>query len=574
MQVLRLWLRQNGGIMHKREWSSGSSGLFEVTKNRVNICLLAVCTALLLGSCGVNLPDVNEPSSFEEGSAVTPEDSSAVISEAASPDAEEEEQTQPAQSSVTAASVSEDITQTEESKVPEVPLDGNQYTMNLTLDTDADTIGGTETVVVQNTSDDTWNELCFRDYSSLFTIGGDSGYYADGAVSEISGMKDVTKNMNLQIKRDPGDVSVVYMSMPVPMKPGDIRVISFDFLSYIPVLESRYGYMNGVYNLGNFYPVLAVYEDGAWSTEEYFLWGECFYSVVSDFEVVLTVPHNYDVISSGLSSLYTSSDQEDVWRIDADRVRDFALIIGTDYGVVSGIVDGITINCYYRDGDTAWGEEALEAAVTAVKVFSETFGLYPYPELDIAETYIDAGGMEYPNLVMINESFGNYAEMDSRLKIYVVHEAAHQWFYGIVGDNQYTQAWLDESFASYSELVYKETFLDESEIMYEVDMLEDSMESEGIPNAAEEYYVNKSYSEFDSDQAYTYTVYYRGEVFLYRLREAMGTELFNTALKDYVGRYSLKVAQTEDFTAVITEYAGDNADVMALLAKYIRPDDA
>jgi hypothetical protein len=53
----------------------------------------------------------------------------------------------------------------------------------------------------------------------------------------------------------------------------------------------------------------------------------------------------------------------------------------------------------------------------------------------------------------------------------------------------------------------------------------------------------------------------------------MGTELFNTALKDYVGRYSLKVAETEDFTAVITEYAGDNADVMALLAKYIRPAD-
>lgn len=560
-----------GEIMHRSTWISGTSGIREITIYKVGIGLLGICAALLLSSCGSNLPEAYELSLFEEGTSITSDGSSAFLSDPSAPDADES--VQAAESSAAVASDSTGSAQTEESKVPEVPLDGIHYTMDLTLDTDTNTIGGRETVVVHNNSNDTWNELCFRDYSSLFTIGGDSGYYADGAVSEISGMKDLTKNMNLQIKRDSGDVSVVYMSMPVPMKPGESRVISFDFLSYIPVLESRYGYMNGVYNLGNFYPVLAVYEDGAWSTEEYFLWGECFYSVVSDFEVVLTVPHNYDVISSGLSSLYTSSDQEDVWRIDADRVRDFALVIGADYDVASGTANGITINCYYRDGNTEWGEEALEAGITAVEVFSKTFGLYPYPELDIVETYIDAGGMEYPNLVMINESFGNYAEKDSRLKIYVVHEVAHQWFYGIVGDNQYTEAWLDESFASYSELVYKETFLEASEIQYEVDMLEDSMESEGIPNEAEEYYVNKSYSEFDSDQAYTYTVYYRGEVFLYRLREAMGTELFNKALKDYVGRYSLNVAETEDFTAVITEYAGDNEDVKALLAKYIRPDD-
>src|SRR5664280_759815 len=52
----------------------------------------------------------------------------------------------------------------------------SQYSLNLTLDTDSHTIGGSETVIVYNDSEDTWNKLCFRDYPSLFAPGGGSGY--------------------------------------------------------------------------------------------------------------------------------------------------------------------------------------------------------------------------------------------------------------------------------------------------------------------------------------------------------------------------------------------------------------
>ena len=62
----------------------------------------------------------------------------------------------------------------------------------------------------------------------------------------------------------------------------------------------------------------------------------------------------------------------------------------------------------------------------------------------------------------------------------------------------------------------------------------------------------------------------RGEIFLFRLREAMGKDVFNMAMQEYVGEYSLKVATTNDFEAVIKKYAGENPDVAALLAKYLR----
>ena len=448
----------------------------------------------------------------------------------------------------------------------------NKYTLVLTLDMVNNSIGGTETVTVKNSSEDTWNELCFRDYPSLFTPDGGSGYDCDGAVTALGDIEDLTNNSSLSFFRDPKDISVVYMPLSVPIKAGESRTIKFNFTAYVPELAGRYGYYNDVYNLANFYPVLAVYENSGWVTEKYFLRGECFYSIVSDYEAAISVPDDCKVISSGISQKKAISGKNAVWHIKADNIRDFALVIGSDFEVVSDSVEGITVNSYFMYGDESRGETMLNAGTAAVEAFNKKYGKYPYSEFDIVETYLDAGGMEYPNLVMISSNLGNYSARDSYLSIVVAHETAHQWFYGLVGDNQYTEAWLDESFASFSEIIYKETFTDAAEIERQADTLEESLESEGIPLTAEDYYINLPYSEFDSDQAYTYSVYDRGELFLYRLREAMGSYTFDMAIKEYVADYSFKVADTADFEAVIRKYADGNPEAAALLSKYLRQD--
>ena len=532
--------------------------MHQIKNRKVYLCLIVILLLLFTVSCS-SLPAVSAGSSADVTAASLPlegsTDSSALTLE-------------------TTADIlqSAKVTAGEEPTPAEEIPSGNQYNMALTLDIENHSIGGTETVIVQNNSGDTWNELCFRDYPSLFTADGQSGYDSNGSISDISGMRDLTKDSSLTFARDAEDVSVVYVSLSVPLKAGESRKIQFDFTAYVPALKSRYGYSESVYNLANFYPILAVYENGGWNTEKYFLWGECFYSIVSDYQVTLTVPSGYTMISSGLCAMSASTDEETTWSISAADVRDFAVVTGLGFDVTSKSVDGVRVNSYYLNGDKSQGEASLDAATAALAVFNETFGDYPYPELDIVETYLDSGGMEYPAIVMIRESLSDSTDKGSYLKIVVAHEVAHQWFYGMVGDNQYREAWLDESFASYCELVYMETFTDRKDIQYEVDNLEASLESEGIPQTKEDYYINRSYDEFESDTAYTYTVYMRGEVFLYRLREAMGTDAFNTAMKEYVAEYTFQVASTDDFQAVINKYAKDNPDVQALLAKYIKED--
>lgn len=451
-----------------------------------------------------------------------------------------------------------------------VPENGNKYIMDLTLDTENKSIGGTMTVIVRNTSSDTWDKLVFRDYPSLFTPDTDSGYPADGRITDIGEIRDITESETLDYSRSGEDVSVLNVFLQTPLVSGDMRKITFSFTAYIPNAGKRYGHMNNIYNIANFYPVLAVYEDGAWSTEKYFDMGECFYSVVSDYEVTVSAPSGMTVITSGKTTRITPSGSSRIWTIFAPVVRDFALVAGSDFEVVSEDADGIAVNSYYSDGDINSGEEALDAGVKAILAFENEFGKYPYPEIDIVLTYLDAGGMEYPNLVMISNVLEAEFGDDSLLKIVVAHEVAHQWFYGMVGDNQFTEAWLDESFASYSELVYKETYLSDEEIGAEIDDMEAALDPEGIDIEPGNYYINLPYDEFKGPFVYVSCVYWRGEVFLYRLKEAMGEDAFREAIKAYFKDYSMKIATTEDFIQGITKYAPDNQEVEQLLQKYLK----
>lgn len=528
-----------------------------------NIFSPTVETAGQAASAGTTDQETSGKSASETSGVPAPETAAAPVQESAAAPSE------------TAAITAGPSATTEPSPTaaPEPAVPGNQYTMNLTLDTAANTIGGTERVVIQNDSDDDWDKLCFRDYPSLFTKGGKSGYDTDGAVSDISHMRDITNNMDLIVYRDTEDLSVVYVQLGIPLKAGESRTVEFEFTAHVPELGSRFGYTDGIYNLGNFYPVLSVYENGGWSTEKYFSYGECFYSVVSDYRITLSVPLNYRVISSGLSSMNTVSGGRALWTVNAPRVRDFAMIAGEDFEVVSDAIDGVTVRSYYMNGDEYRGRTALQAGLDSVRAFNAAFGEYPYPELDIVETYLDALGMEYPNIVMISESVtnneGSVHGSFSRLENVIAHEIGHQWFYGLVGDNQFTEAWLDESFASYSEWVYEELFLDKGTLDYHMFILSDSLEPETNLYPDDYFCINKRYDEFGSDHEYVYAVYKNGAVFLYRLRDAMGPEAFDQAMHAYVAGNMYNVATTEAFSELFLTKAGENGDVAALFQKYL-----
>lgn len=461
----------------------------------------------------------------------------------------------------------------------EIPQDERfHYDMALTLDPSNNTVSGHVVASFFNTSDKAWDELCLRDYASLFKDSQTSGVQgSDGALTEITNIKVGADDVTM--RRD-DDVSVVWFPLSKPLQPKEEMTMSYDFTAKIPSLKDRFGVYNDVYNVTNFYPILAVYTEDGWSHEKFYNMGECFFSEVSDYNVMLTVPSEYKILSTGTETKTDVQGDKTTYTLSAPCVRDFVFCASKSFKFFEGDYKDTHIRVVYDEAHPASSEmddcaqASLKAAQDSLAAFGEAFGEYPYPELDIILAPIEAGGMEYPNLIICTaESFycmkNSYESIPfEQMSIVVAHEIGHQWFMGIVGSNSGMEPWLDESFASYTEIVYAEylgltgqydhyskKYMDLSSTA-----IHDSLKSmDQIP-------INRSYYSFSSENAYVYAAYEIGKQALYQMEECIGREEFHAIIREYVHRNAFTNSTEDRFFEVLFECAGqDNQELNALV---------
>ena len=134
------------------------------------------------------------------------------------------------------------------------------------------------------------------------------------------------------------------------------------------------------------------------------------------------------------------------------------------------------------------------------------------------------GGMEYPTIVFSEPS-----------RITMAHELAHQWFYGVVGNDQYHEPWLDESFATWAMRLPFDPRKGCSGISW--------------PSAKASFTNDMSYWDTHRDQYWL--VYFGGACMLANLSKRFGHERFLRIVGRYVTRHHLDIARTEDFKAAI-----------------------
>lgn len=440
----------------------------------------------------------------------------------------------------------------------------------------------TETVSIHftNTSGDVWERVCLRDFAPSNQAVA-NGYYADPDDSDYPAASSILavrggggQALDFEVQADP---SVVFVTLPEPLQPGQRTSVTVDYQAVVPLGGERLSWsqMGGLDDydqnticLSQAYPMLAEYLDDGWNTAPYFTDGECFYSKCADYRITLRLPETYTVISSGDEV----QNADGTWTLTAENMRDLAVIAGNAYDVLTADAGGVTVRswfCSARDEDREAGELCLQAAVDAVNAYMEKWGAYPYGTLDVVQAYYNYGGMEYPGMVRISDSYAS--DLDSEreaLKLDVAHEVAHQWFYAVVGNDQYRQAWLDESFAVLGELTYQ-SYLGASED--ELAARVDELAAADVP----ERYIDLRYDQYVSDQTggtdYVNAVYRRGPAFLWQLRAAMGADSFDAFLHDWYTGHQFAEVTTADFRAALERAAGENADVTALAAEYLSP---
>ncbi len=343
-----------------------------------------------------------------------------------------------------------------------------------------------------------------------------------------------------------------------PLEPGAGIELEIDFALEAPT-EAHYGYRQfGYYDevlaLPNAYPLVPVYDDEGWNVELPPTYGDAIYSETAFYTVRVTAPAEMTLVASGTcDSPALKAGEDATWMCVAAPMRDFNLVLGADYGMESRAVEGVTVNSVFPAGQQRGGERILDWAAESMRVFNARFGPYPFTELDVVATPTDAGGIEYPGMVVINEEF--YASPSNYAEWVVVHEVAHQWWYSLVGNDQVDEPWLDEALTQYSTLLYFEDRYGASvaeallERMFQrpYEDLKKSGEDlpAGLPVAA---YEEKDYGR---------VVYRKGPLYFHALRQEVGDENFSDILRTYFASHRYGVATAEDWLAAVETVVGD-----------------
>ncbi|WP_405962629.1 M1 family metallopeptidase [Streptomyces sp. NBC_00723] len=311
--------------------------------------------------------------------------------------------------------------------------DRARYDVALRSDADGSHWTGRQRVSFRNASDRPLREVYLRLWGNGEDTCGTPGAPAPVVVSRVAG-------------GTPGlpavECTALRIALPKPLARGARTAVAFDVSITVPERNARFGREGAHRFLGNALPVLAVHDAKGWHLDPYVALGESFYALTSDFRVRLDHPSALKVPTTGHTRTLPGGPGRTVTLGVADRVRDFAWAAGPFRTAAQTTPGGVRVKSYWAADTPAAGVRLTRAdAVAAIDRFGREFGRYPYGEVDLVMTPGFGGGMEYPGLVLLGTTEEGGA---------VVHELAHQWWYGIVGNDEYTSPWLDESFAQYA----------------------------------------------------------------------------------------------------------------------------
>jgi hypothetical protein len=396
-----------------------------------------------------------------------------------------------------------------------------RYSLDLAYDADRFALAGDERIALRNTGTAQLSEVWLRTWANAF--GGCDRRFVD---------VDVTSGGEAGEQRR--DCTALEVRLAEPLEPGAETTIGLRIEVRAPPRPDRFGRFDGAAYFGNALPLLAVADMDGWSLRPYTFRGESFYSLAADWELRLRLPDGVRAATTGA---------EEGGTIRAEAARDFMIVAGP-LRETSGRAGGVRVRHWATAADGSGARRAIAVARHALSAFGRWYGPYGREELDIVAgpRSVSRGAglaMEYPELVISPASFGILG-----------HEIAHQWWYGIVGNDEYVEPWLDESFANYSVFRLGGRFA-------------------RCPPRPFRPPLTASMADFEraGGDAYVRVVYHGGPCSLRILERALGRPGFTALLRRVVREHRDGVLTTSTFGDAVRDAAPAGVDADALLRR-------
>ncbi len=252
------------------------------------------------------------------------------------------------------------------------------------------------------------------------------------------------------------DRTVMEVPLDRPIAPGATANIQIAWSARVPRTFARTGTIGNFYFIGQWFPKIGVLEDTGWNCHQFHSATE-FFSDFGAYDVRLTVPNGWIVGATGVErERRDEPDGTTTHRYVQDDVHDFAWTTSPEYVERHATFEHpslprVDMRLLLQPEHAAQAERHFAATRAALKYYGEWFGAYPYGHITIVDPawQSDAGGMEYPTLFTAGSRW-LAPEGVTRPEGVTIHEAGHQFWYGIVASNEFEYAWMDEGFNTFS----------------------------------------------------------------------------------------------------------------------------
>jgi hypothetical protein len=371
------------------------------------------------------------------------------------------------------------------------------------------------------------------------------------------------------------DQTVMSVALPRPVAPGETVEVAIEWTAKIPRAFVRTGVAGSYYFLAQWFPKIGVLEDEGWNCHQFHASTE-FFADYGVYDVSMTVPKGWIVGATGVEREHADHpDGTTTWRYHEEDVHDFAWTTSPDYverraRFEHPTLPPIEMRLLLQPEHAAQAERHFRATRAALRYYGEWFGAYPYGHITIVDPawQSGAGGMEYPTLFTAGTRWLAPPGVTSPEGV-TIHECGHQFWYALVGNNEFEDAWLDEGLNTYSTArVVEQAYKNENHlarrffggfvpfVFGDIDMTR--VDGDGIAG-----YRQAARSDAPSTPSFRYwpatggaISYSKTALWLHTLENYLGWPTFRKCLAAYFERWKFRHPRPADFFQVVNEVSG------------------
>jgi hypothetical protein len=458
------------------------------------------------------------------------------------------------------------------------------YRIEVRLEPETRKLFGTETLTWHNPSNDWIHELQFHLYLNAFRndrstfmresggvsrgrrIGKDGWGYIEVTAISLSGGEDLTDRMEFIQPDDgnPDDKTVFRLPLPRPVPPRGTVVLDIQFEAKLPTPPfARSGAKEEYFFVGQWFPKIGVYENGAWNCHQYHAHSE-FYADYGVYDVWITVPEENIVGATGVEvEVKKNGDGTATHYYHAEDVHDFAWTTSPEFLVYEERIQDVDVRLLLQPDHKNQARRHLEAAKVAITHFQDWYGDYPYPNLTIVDPRRGAAGsagMEYPTLITAGTMYG-LPDGIRAVEAVIIHEFGHNYWYHLLASNEFEEAWLDEGINTYTEMqILNDAYGPVGDVVDFLGIRINDLQFQRYQYIFWPDYdpIVKKAWEFYNGTSYSVNSYSKPGLVLTTLKNYLGAEKMRQIMRTYFQRWRFKHPRTADFIAVAEEVAGED----------------